>query len=182
MILLYTLYGSLSYRLRGHEYFNLPQPLRRATCCVLPWVAIALSGDWKVGLGVGIVSYFGVITGHGRYYTLGRGPYPDRRDNWPGQVVSYCIANRYTWGFDAAALALTGLAFTAPLAAYWLHSGSYSAALCAVIAGVCKPIPYEIGWRLHGTNGRDPNAHNELYYGAWLGFWVGLSAAAAASI
>jgi hypothetical protein len=174
MLFIFTLYGSLSYRLRGHGYYNLPHSLRRLSVCLLPWLAVTLSVDWQTGLGVGLVSYLGIITGHGRYYSLGRGPYPNRADNWPGKLVGLCVADRYTKLFDALALALTGLAFTAPAAVIFAAYGHYQAAFILALAGILKPIPYEIGWRIHGKNGRDPNLYNELYYGALLGAGFGL--------
>ena len=168
-----TAYGAAAYRWRGHGNATTPQSIRRLSVCLLPVAAVAQYG-WAAMLGVGIASYLGLLTGHGRYYTLGRGPYPERPDNWPGRIVTLVLPNWERRRHDWLALSITGMAFTAPAAAYLAYSGAYFAAIIAVLAGIGKPVPYELGWRLHGYANRDPNAYNEMYYGALLGLCFGV--------
>ena len=109
-------------------------------------------------------SYLGLITGHGRYYTLGYEPRPVRKDNWPALLPRLLGLPRDSWGFDMIALAITGLAFTLP-AVVWLGlSGHYAAAVVLYAAGLSKASAYEAswqsGWKTEG---------GEFMHGATLG-------------
>lgn len=174
----YALTGAFANRFRGDSSYNVPQWLRRLSIAAMPVaVMVGLNADWFVCAAVLVLSYAGVIVGHGRYYTLGRGPYPARKDNWPGVLTSLVFKRRYTARFDAMALAITGLAFTGPLAAWFLLMGDMNAALALAFAGAVKPVIYELAWLSpFAKNHGDPIDEAEIVYGLYLGNSFGLTA------
>ena len=178
IVLSYALTGAFANRFRGNSSYNVPQWLRRLSVAALPVaVMVGLNADWFVCAAMLVLSYAGVIVGHGRYFTLGRGPYPARKDNWPGILTSLIFKRRYTKRFDAVALAITGLAFTGPLAAWFFFMGDLNAAIALVFTGIAKPILYELAWLSpFSKNNQDPIDEAEILYGLNLGFTFGLAA------
>lgn len=116
------------------------------------------------------LTYTGVIAGHGRYYTLGRGDYPDRRDNLYGRITSafFDLKDRYTKTFDFLAMTLTGIHLGAPMAVLAALTGHWPSAVAIFLGGFLKGAVYELGWRMFWRN-KDPIASIEPFYGAILG-------------
>jgi len=170
-------YGAVVNRWRGRKS-STPRFIRRISVAVIPTAACAAMAWDKMDaipfvIGVSAVlagSYLGICVGHGRYYTLGRGDYPDREDNWPGQLLSRFPwfrepENRYTATFDAVALAITGITFTLPSAVFLgMLSQSFSIFLLFVLTGAWKTMAYFVEM---GTE-PDPIANAEKLFG--MGF------------
>ena len=175
VLLIFTLWGSFSYRWRGYGEGITQREIRRLSCILMP-VAITLvtTSNPYIIAGVGLLSYLGIIVGHGRYFTLGSGPYPEREDNWPGKLIAPLKLER---GYhDTLALSLTGLAFTIPTSAWLLINDLDAAYFLIMLAGALKPLGY---WLAQHVN--FPRVHDdhlfwaEVYYGAILGFLLGLA-------
>lgn len=176
-----ALAGALLNRWRGWGGAPVGIVLRRLSVAALPGL-FAASFDWRWGLVVALASYPGAIVGHGRYFSIGRGPYPDREDNWPGEMVSLFIppSQRYTARFDAIALAITGAVWILPLCAAIGYHGRYLEALLVFICGsLGKTVAYELGWRWYAAKGGDPICYSELAYGFLFALAGGLAAVSA---
>lgn len=85
-------------------------------------------------------AYLGISVGHGRFFTLSRGPYPLREDNFPALLPCMLRIRRDNWLFDASALSVTGLCFVVPFAILY----PAIPALILVVSGILKTFAYEI--------------------------------------
>lgn len=85
-------------------------------------------------------AYLGISVGHGRFFTLGRGPYPLREDNFPAFLPKILKIRRDSWMYDALALSITGLCFVVPFAVLY----PAIPALILVVSGILKTFAYEI--------------------------------------
>lgn len=171
-------YGAFANRWRGRKS-STPRFIRRLSVVIIPTAACAALAWGQMGtipfvVGVSAVlagSYLGICVGHGRYYTLGRGDYPDREDNWPGQLLARLPwfrepENRYTATFDAMALAITGIAFTLPSAFFiGMMTQSVSLFLLFILTGAWKTMAYFVE---QGTE-PDPIANAEKLFGMGFG-------------
>lgn len=175
-ILCFMYFGSLAWRLRGDGTSEIPQRVRRSFNLYMSLVvSLTLKSNIFLAALCAAISYSGIIAGHGRYYTLGRGTYPPRPDNFYGVAVSKMLprVRRYSHTFDAAALALTGMHLMLGVSCLFFYYGHWEAGIMFLLIGALKATVYEIGWRLYSKTS-DPMAQIEELYGAFLGFSLGL--------
>lgn len=132
------------YRLRGTERYQLIGKLLcvGALCSVLPAV------PWWHAFILGGISGAGISAAHGGYYRLGYEPYERGRDTWAGWLSRALKLERDGWVHNGLALAITGVAFTAPVAVYLLLAGCPLATLALLVAGLSKTLAYDLGWRI----------------------------------
>jgi len=169
MIKLAALVGAIAYRWRGSGD-PLPAQLKRAICAILLMFPMWWVATWLELVVVAVLTTIGVAVGHGRYFSLGRGPYPEREDNWPGVVVGYVLPRVSRTLHDWIALSITGLAATVWVSIWMITQGDYWQAGVMVLAGLIKPLAYEVGMRLPTKwTGTDHLATCELLNGAALG-------------
>lgn len=142
-----ALLQSLLNRNRGWGDSPLPSILKRALCVLVPSGCLIYAGVelWICAISA-VLGFFGILVAHGTYYTLGRGPYPDRDDNWCAWLPEKLGLPRVQ--LEWVALAITGLCATVPFAVH-----SWMSSLTLVIAGISKPICYKIA--LVRSNGQD---------------------------
>lgn len=115
--------------------------LNRLLCLVIPVLCLLYIHTPLVEILLVLpVAYLGISVGHGRFFTLGRGPYPLREDNFPALLPRLLRIPRDHWLYDASALSVTGLCFVAPFAILY----PAIPALILVVSGVLKTFAYEI--------------------------------------
>ncbi|CAB4164667.1 hypothetical protein UFOVP826_67 [uncultured Caudovirales phage] len=174
MLNLFALIGAMAYRWRGSGD-PLSATFRRFVCAALLMVPIYSQANWIELTIVSALTLVGFAVGHGRYFSLGRGPYPERGDNWPGVITSFLLPRISRTLHDWIAMSITGLASSVFVAAFMAWNGLYWQAGVMVLAGLIKPLAYEVGYRLPSRwTGTNPIGLCELLNGAALGCAVWL--------
>ena len=141
--------------------------VKRASCQIVPVACLLFSGAeyWFVAPAA-VVATLGIGVGHGKFFTLGRGPYPLRSDNWPAFLPRLLKLKEHSWLYDASALALTGLCFMLPYAVVAAQTSVVSC-IAIIAAGILKVLAYQIG--LWIVKGGDHIRISELIAGAIFG-------------
>ncbi len=158
---------SLANRWRGMAHDRIGNVIPRITVMIPIVLCGTLTLGWKLGLPLSLTSYWGISTGHGRYYTLNRLPRPKRPDNWPGWLPKSLRISRDTWAFDALALACSGCAVTFGMAMGFFLHGQVALGSLWLATGAAKTFAYEAAWRYRLS--KDPILAAELLFGAILG-------------
>lgn len=119
--------------------------LKQLACQIAPAFCLFNAGVvwWLIPPAV-ILGTLGIAVGHGKFYTLTRGPYPLREDNWPAAISRLFKLEERTWIYEAVALAVTGLCFTLPYAIA-AATTSKLACIAIIVAGILKVLGYQIG-------------------------------------
>lgn len=131
------------YRLRGTEGLHLIGK----SICVLNMVLVTWPISFYHATALAAASWAGLVVGHGAYYRLGYEPAREG-DNWAAALPRWLGLKREAWLFNAVALSITGLAFTAPASLCLAYNGRYGGAVLLAAAGLAKPLTYDLGWRL----------------------------------
>lgn len=166
--LLFIFLQSVFNRWRGSGS-SFPQTSRRMSCLFVPVMCLCLAGveNWLIYLSIPLM-YLGVCAPHGRYFTLGRGPYPDRPDDWPSFLSRFVGFKRIGWKFDALSLSVTGIVFVLPFSIAVFTVNPLSSFL-SLVSGVCKTLGYEIALRItKGDHIRNAEIITGIIYG--IGF------------
>lgn len=158
---------AISNMLRGMDKWS---PLGKFLCGVVPaWSLWQLGYDNPYQLcTVAALSTLGCLVGHGTFYRLNHQMPPARADNWPAILPRKLGLKRDTWLFNALALGITGMCWTGPVALFLALYGDFAGAGAVALAGMLKPLAYELGWRLNAKDG-DPIAWCEMYNGLLFG-------------
>lgn len=168
MIFLLILAQAILNRWRGSSS-SFPQTSRRLLCLLVPTTCMAIAGVDVMYQYLTIpFAYFGICAPHGRYFTLGRGPYPDRADDWPSVPAKKLGIRRDNWLFDALSLAVTGIAFTLPYSLA-VSQCNLTASVIIFVSGIAKVLGYEIALRTtRGDHIRNAELLTGVIYG--IGF------------
>lgn len=157
---------AIANMLRGMDKWS---PFGKVLCGVLPAVALYQLGYETADLpGVFLFSLLGCLVGHGTFYRLNHQLPPARADNWPALLPRKLGLKRDTWLFNAIALGITGLCWTGPTALFLALHGDFTGSAAVAVAGMLKPLAYELGWRFNAKDG-DPITWCEMYNGLLFG-------------
>lgn len=166
-VVMLALLGAAAYRWRGSGDNFVETWVKRFACGAV--LGLVTGSLWVFAL-----ASVAVIVAHGRFLSMGRPQYrPQREDNWPAWLPRNLGIRRDAKLFDALAMAQTGILWTLPAAVFFALQNNYSAAVVLAVAGLLKPLAYEIGWRIEKTDGV---GYGETIFGAFVGAACGVIA------
>ena len=185
-IIFLTVSSAYMYRWRGMNENEVPSIfqsrfVRRLLCCVIIgigawWYGVSgvLSDAWIIAA-VAVLSYFGIIVGHGSYFTRFWREEKHNFDNERFAFITKLFANPLDHKARIIGMACTGLATTIPVACLGIYLGSWVMIAFAPI-GILKALVYNIKVidEIDGMNERNWGA---ILGGSMSLIWLALSLA-----
>lgn len=140
---LFTLFGGLLYRWRGHasdykKYF--PRPFNQIVFAA-PYAVATLGMGWIWSGIVLVVTTLGVLTGHGKGLDVGRIPNAGVEDETVEFAIKWLQPKISEFWYDVLLLSVTGLAVTLPAGLVLLNP-------VLALSGFGKGPMYALGYKI----------------------------------